>query len=163
MSDFLKRARQLSTRLLTAISRTFFVSNAWTGLAVIATLAIAGPHLAVAGLVVSVLARWTGERLLAAQALLDSGLIELLGDRRGSVIRNTAVDLRFKAVRRLPFLPAVRGRAMPSGRIATSAMVHSPSRSIERVFKAEAVRKEREEGTLSVLPGKSVSPPVATS
>ena len=32
-----------------AISQTFFVSNPWTGLAVIATLAIAGPHLAVAG------------------------------------------------------------------------------------------------------------------
>ena len=79
MSDFLKRARQLSIRLLTAISQTFFVSNPWTGLAVIATLAVAGPHLAVAGLVVSVLARWTGERLLAAQALLDSGLIELNG------------------------------------------------------------------------------------
>ena len=79
MSDFLKRARQLSIRLLTAISQTFFVSNPWTGLAVIATLAIAGPHLAVAGLVASVLARWTGERLYAAQALLDSGLIELNG------------------------------------------------------------------------------------
>ena len=79
MPNHLKRAGQLSIRHLAAISQTFFLRDPWTGLAGIAILAIASPRSAVAGLVVSVLARLTGERMRAANAFLDTGLIELNG------------------------------------------------------------------------------------
>lgn len=79
MPDHLKRAWWLSSRHLCAISQTFFVSNPWAGLAGVAVVAVASPRLALAGLFVSVFARWTGERLRAANAFLDTGLIELNG------------------------------------------------------------------------------------
>ena len=73
------RVHAVIARHLSAISLTFFVHSAWVGLAGLAVLASVRPQLALAGLLVSVLARLAAEGARAPQVLLDSGLIELNG------------------------------------------------------------------------------------
>lgn len=66
-------------RQLAAIGQTFFVYDPWVGLAAILVLAVAAPHLAVAGVITSVIARISAERAGASPAFLDTGLAELNG------------------------------------------------------------------------------------
>jgi len=72
-------ARRVVVRQLAAIGQTFFVYNSWVGLGGIVVLAVAAPHLAVAGMIVSVIARVTAERVGASPAFLRTGLAELNG------------------------------------------------------------------------------------
>jgi urea transporter len=72
-------ARRVVVRQLAAIGQTFFVYNPWVGLVAIVVLAVAAPPLALAGMIVSVLARVTAESVGASRAFLGTGLAELNG------------------------------------------------------------------------------------
>jgi urea transporter len=73
------RARRVVVRQLAAIGQTFFVYDPWAGLAAILVLGVAAPHLAIAGMIASVVARVTAEGMEASTAFLDTGLTELNG------------------------------------------------------------------------------------
>jgi urea transporter len=79
VAEALTRSRRVVERQLAAISQTFFVYNSWVGLAALAVLAAAAPHLAVAGLVASVLTRLAAAAMGASPAFLGTGLAELNG------------------------------------------------------------------------------------
>ncbi len=79
MAEMLSRTRRVGVRQLAAIGQTFFVYDPWVGLAAILVLAVAAPHLALAGMLTSVIARVTAERAGASRAFLDTGLTELNG------------------------------------------------------------------------------------
>ena len=79
MTEAVGWARRVVVRQLAAIGQTFFVYNPWVGLAGIVVLAAAAPHLAIAGVIVSVIARVTAERIGASRAFLGTGLAELNG------------------------------------------------------------------------------------
>ena len=79
MAEAVGRARGVVVRQLAAIGQTFFVYNPWVGLVAILVLAVAAPHLAIAGMIVSVIARITAERVGASRAFLGTGLAELNG------------------------------------------------------------------------------------
>ncbi|HEV8226224.1 MAG TPA: urea transporter [Methylomirabilota bacterium] len=79
LDDFLSRARRVVIRHLAAIGQTFFVYDAWVGLAAVVVLAVAAPHLAVAGMIASVIARVTAECGGVSSTFLDTGLVELNG------------------------------------------------------------------------------------
>jgi urea transporter len=79
LDDFLSRARRVVIRHLAAIGQTFFVYDAWVGLAAVVVLAVAAPQLAVAGMIASVIARVTAECAGVSSTFLDTGLVELNG------------------------------------------------------------------------------------
>ena len=79
VDETLSRSRRVVVRHLAAIGQTFFVYDPWVGLAAIVVLAVAAPHLAVAGMVTSVIARITAERAGVSSTFLDTGLAELNG------------------------------------------------------------------------------------
>src|SRR5882724_1913571 len=79
MGEVLSRTRRVGVRQLAAIGQTFFVYDPWVGLAAILVLAVAAPHLALAGMLASAIARITAERAGASRAFLDAGLAELNG------------------------------------------------------------------------------------
>lgn len=66
-------------RQLACIGQTFFVYDPWVGLVGIVALALAAPHLAIAGILASVVARFTAELVGASRAFLGTGLVELNG------------------------------------------------------------------------------------
>ena len=73
------RARRVVVRHLSAIGQALFAYNPWVGLAGIVILAVAAPHLAVTGLLVSVLARLVASAVGASATFLGTGLAELNG------------------------------------------------------------------------------------
>ncbi|HTY80951.1 MAG TPA: urea transporter [Candidatus Bathyarchaeia archaeon] len=73
------RVRRAVVRQLASIGQTFFVYNPWVGVAAIVVLAVAAPHLAIAGTIASVFARIVAVSVGAPQAFLDTGLVELNG------------------------------------------------------------------------------------
>ena len=75
----MSRARRVVVRHLAAIGQSFFVADPWVGVAAILVLSVAAPHLAVAAMAASVIARVMAGRVGAAQAFLDTGLVELNG------------------------------------------------------------------------------------
>jgi urea transporter len=79
VNETLSRSRRVVVRQLAAIGQTFFVYDPWVGLAAIVVLAVAAPHLAVAGMIASVIARVTAQRAGVSSTFLDSGLAELNG------------------------------------------------------------------------------------
>jgi urea transporter len=78
-AEIVSRARQVVVRQVAAIGQTFFVYNPWVGFIGIVVLAVAAPHLALAGILASVVARFTAERVGASRAFLGTGLAELNG------------------------------------------------------------------------------------
>ena len=79
MDDRFGRAHRIVSRHLSAIGQTFFVESPWVGLLAVAALVAVGPHLALAGMVTSILARLTAERAGASSSFLATGLVELNG------------------------------------------------------------------------------------
>jgi urea transporter len=79
LRDQLTRAHRRIALHFAAIAQTFFVGSARVGLVSVAVLAVVAPRLAAAGLIVSVAARLCAVRFGAAQAFLDTGLVELNG------------------------------------------------------------------------------------
>ena len=79
MDEVLSRTRRVVVRHFAAIGQTFFVYDPWVGLVAILVLAAAGPHLALAGMLASVIARITAEGARASPVFLDTGLAELNG------------------------------------------------------------------------------------
>src|SRR5499425_3693005 len=79
VSDVMTRARRVVVRHLSAIGQALFAYNPWVGLAGIVILAVAAPHLAVTGLLVSVLARLVASAVGASATFLGTGLAELNG------------------------------------------------------------------------------------
>ena len=75
----MRQTRRAVVRQLASIGQTFFVYNAWVGLAAILVLAVAAPHLAIAGTIASVIARIVAVRVGALPTFLDTGLVELNG------------------------------------------------------------------------------------
>jgi urea transporter len=78
-AEIVSRAGQVVVRQVAAIGQTFFVYNPWVGFIGIVVLAVAAPHLAIAGILASVIARFTAERVGASRAFLGTGLAELNG------------------------------------------------------------------------------------
>jgi len=66
-------------RHLSAIGQALFAYNPWVGLAGIVILAVVAPHLAVTGLLLSVVARLVASAVGASPAFLATGLVELNG------------------------------------------------------------------------------------
>lgn len=66
-------------RQLAAIGQSFFVYDPWVGVTAVLVLSVAAPHLAVAGMIGSVVARVTAGGVGASPAFLDTGLAELNG------------------------------------------------------------------------------------
>lgn len=79
MRDRLARAQRRIAFHFAAVAQTFFVRSARVGLVSVAMLAVGSPRLAAAGLIVSVAARLCAVCFRAAQAFLDTGLVELNG------------------------------------------------------------------------------------
>ncbi len=79
MAESFSRTRLVVVRPLASIGQAFFVYDPWVGLIGIAVLAAAAPHLAIAGLLASVVARVTAELVGASRAFLGTGLAELNG------------------------------------------------------------------------------------
>src|SRR5262244_316958 len=73
------RARRAVVRHLSAIGQALFAYNPWVGLAGIIILAVVAPHLAVTGLLLSVVARLVASAVGASPAFLATGLVELNG------------------------------------------------------------------------------------
>lgn len=79
MDERLGRAHKIASRHLSAIGQTFFVESPWVGLLAVTALVAMGPHLALAGMATSILARVTAERAGASSSFLATGLVELNG------------------------------------------------------------------------------------
>jgi urea transporter len=79
LRDRLARAHRRIALHFAAIAQTFFVGSARVGVVSVAVLATGWPRLAASGLIVSVAARLCALRFGAAQAFLDTGLVELNG------------------------------------------------------------------------------------
>ena len=79
MPEVATRARRVVVRHLSAIGQALFAYNPWVGLAGVVILAVAARHLAVTGLLVSVLARLVASAVGAPATFLGTGLAELNG------------------------------------------------------------------------------------
>jgi urea transporter len=79
LRDRLARAHRRIALHFAAIAQTFFVGSARVGLVSAVVLAVGSPRLAASGLIVSIAARLCAVRFGAAQAFLDTGLVELNG------------------------------------------------------------------------------------
>lgn len=79
MAEVVTRSRRVVVRHLSAIGQALFAYNPWVGLAGIVILAVAAPHLAVTGLLLSVLARLVASAVGASPGFLATGLAELNG------------------------------------------------------------------------------------
>src|SRR5262249_56655174 len=101
LTEVVARSRRAVVRHLSAIGQALFAYNPWVGLAGIVILAVVAPHLAVTGLLLSVVARLVASAVGASPAFLATGLVELngwvlrlacgtffaVGPRRASAIR----------------------------------------------------------------------------
>ena len=79
MTEVLARSRRAVVRHLSAIGQALFAYNPWVGLAGIVILAVVAPHLAVTGLLLSVVARLVASAVGVSPAFLATGLVELNG------------------------------------------------------------------------------------
>src|SRR5215475_4353677 len=79
VTEVLARSRRAVVRHLSAIGQALFAYNPWVGLAGIVILAVVAPHLAVTGLLLSVVARLVASAVGASPAFLATGLVELNG------------------------------------------------------------------------------------
>src|SRR5215475_13985227 len=79
VTEVLARSRRAVVRHLSAIGQALFAYNPWVGLAGIVILAVVAPHLAVTGLLLSVVARVVASAVGASPAFLATGLAELNG------------------------------------------------------------------------------------
>src|SRR5499425_1363924 len=79
VTEVLARSHRAVVRHLSAIGQALFAYNPWVGLAGVIILAVVAPHLAVTGLLLSVVARLVASAVGASPAFLATGLVELNG------------------------------------------------------------------------------------